>query len=159
MKRFFSFLLSACIAANLSVTAFAAVVDTKTTDITFNVDPTYTVTIPATVELQKDAASGNYKSDAVVSADNVRLLEGNVINVALSGDFKLSTGVTGASYELPYTVKVGNSAATISSGDTVAVFNTDTAQQLATLHFDVQNPTYAGNYTDTVTFTISVINR
>ena len=113
------------------------------------------MTIPATVTLAKDMATGSYKQDATITAENVRLLENQTITVALASDFKLTTGAAGATYELPYTVKVGTSDTAITTGDTVATFTTNTSSQSSTLHFAADNPTYAGVYSDTVTFTIS----
>ena len=53
MKKLFALVLTVCLLASMSVTAFAANTTGGETEISFNVDPTYTVTIPATVELQK----------------------------------------------------------------------------------------------------------
>lgn len=111
------------------------------------------MTIPATVELAKDADTGSYKQDAVIKAENVRLKEGEVIQVALASDFTLTAGTT----DLPYTVTVGDAAAALVTGDTVATFATSAGEQTSTLHFAAENPTYAGDYADTVTFTISVV--
>lgn len=161
MKKILAFALALVMALSLSASAFAVDINQDATqkygetNVTFNVDPTYTVTIPATVTLAK-AADGNYKQDAAVSATDVRLEEGKTIKVTLEGDFKLVTGATGATYELPYTVTVDDDATPIASGATVATFTTTTAEQSSTLHFAAENPTYAGNYSDTVTFTISV---
>ncbi|MGN1473481.1 MAG: hypothetical protein ACI4WZ_05355 [Eubacteriales bacterium] len=161
MKKLLTLALALTMALSLSVTAFAADItqdsDPKTayTSVTFNVDPTYTVTIPATVTLAK-AEDGSYKQDVTITAADVRLEEGKTIKVTLASDFKLTTGAAGATYELNYTVTVGDSATAIATGDTVATFTTDTNSQSSILHFAADNPTYAGEYKDTVTFTIVV---
>lgn len=162
MKKILTFILTLVMVLSMSVTAFAAdntftPGDTanKDTTVTFSVDPTYTVTIPATITLAKDAATGNYKQDAAITAADVRLLEGKTIKVTLTSDFQLDTAAS-AAYKLPYTVKVGDSDTAITTGATVATFDTSTTAQSSTLHFAADNPTYAGNYSDTVTFTISV---
>ena len=164
MKKLLTIMLALVIVLPLSVTAFAAEGDNtfgpsdstgKNITVTFNVDPTYTVTIPATVTLAK-AADGSYKQDATITATDVRLEEGKTIVVTLASDFKLTTGASGATYELPYTVTVGDDTTAIATGDTVATFTTNTNEQTNTLHFAAGNPTYAGDYSDTVTFTISV---
>ena len=157
MKKLLTCVLVMVMVLSLSATAFAADITqdsdpkTGTTNVTFNVDPTYTVTIPATVTLAK-AEDGSYKQDATITATGVRLLEGKVINVTLAGDFTLTAGTT----EWPYTVTVGDSATEIATGGTVATFETKTTEQTSVLHFTAANPTYAGDYSDTVTFTISV---
>lgn len=165
MKKVFAILLAALMVATMSVTAFAAEVDQDTTDktgstaVSFNVDPTYTVTIPATVELEKVDTDGTitYEKDMTVTASaGVRLKEGEKIEVTLASDFYLETAAS-ATYKLPYAVTV-NGAAIMNNG-TVAVFETSEAEQTSTLRFAADDPTYAGNYTDTVTFTISVVTE
>lgn len=167
MKKLFTFALALVLVLSLSVTAFAAdtTIDQDTTDKTgsttveFSVAPTYTVTIPATVELSKTGTGTiTYEQDADITASaGVRLLKGQQIQVTLVSDFNLETAAD-TTYQLPYTVKVGDSATAIVSGAVVAAFGTSTEAQTSTLHFAADNPTYAGDYSDTVIFTISVVN-
>ena len=59
MKKLFALILTVALLATMSVTAFAAEIGPEanasqgSTEVSFNVDPTYTVTSPATVELAK----------------------------------------------------------------------------------------------------------
>ena len=75
--------------------------------------------------------------------------------------FVLLENAEGAA-SLAYTVTVGNSVEAIKSGDTIAVFNTDAdltkIQSSNPLDFSANKPVFAGNYSDTVTFTIRVGN-
>ena len=169
MKKLLTIMLALVMVLSLSVTALAADItqdsDPKTgnTTVTFNVDPTYTVTIPATVELEKKTAADEtvtYEKDLTVSAENVRLLEGKQIQVTLTSDFTLTNDTQngGAATNLSYTVTVGDSATPIVTDGVVATFGTSTTEQTSVLHFAAANPTYAGDYSDTVTFTISVVN-
>ena len=163
MKKFLAFALALVMVLSLSVTAFAsgtgnddsASDNTKDTSVTFNVAPTYTVTIPQKVELDKKTAENGtitYEKDLTISAENVRLLEGQKIKVQLTGcDFTLTAGNT----NWPYTVTVGNESIT-AQNNVVATFETSTNKQSSTLHFAAGNPEFAGEYSDTVTFTISV---
>lgn len=156
MKKFFAILLAALMVATMSVTAFAAEInpdsDPKTgdTSVTYSVAPTYTVTIPATVTLGETAE---------IKAENVRVNKGYEVNVKLTstsaaeGAFVVKSA-EGA--ELLYTVKNGEADVTV--GNTVLTVNPETATTgSTTLSFvapaDVQ---YAGTYTGTVTFTVSV---
>lgn len=173
MKKIFAIVLTLALALSLSVTAFATEEDhtiepdtdgspnpsAATTSVTFGVDPTYTITIPATVKLTKNAANGTvtYEQDATITASGgVRLLNDQTIRVTLSAGenetaFVLNTkqGAT-----LNYTVKVGNTE--IKNGDTVATFGTSLEEQTSTLHFAAADPTFAGEYSDNVVFTISI---
>ena len=154
MKKLLSFTLALVMVLSVSITAFAGTVDqdsvdkTGDTSITYNVDPAYTVTIPATVTLG---------DTATVKVENTMLKKGDEVNVKLTGTseaddtFKVTTA-QGA--ELAYTVKDGDTV--INVGDTVlhcASQVNDTADLLFTAPTSVQ---YAGNYTGTVTFTVSV---
>lgn len=118
------------------------------------------MTIPADVTLDRKTGTDGtitYEKDLTVSASDVRLLEGKKVRVTLDSSFKLTTGAQGAKYELPYTVKVGTSGSAITSGDVVADFTTlDSNKWSSTLHFAAENPTYAGDYKDTVIFNIAV---
>ena len=51
MKKLFALILAVVMIATMSTTAFASNTTGGSTEVSFNVDPTYTVTIPATVEL------------------------------------------------------------------------------------------------------------
>lgn len=154
MKKILSFTLALVMMLSATVTSFAATVDqdsvdkTGNTSITYNVAPAYTVTIPATVTLG---------DTATVKVENTMLKKGDEVNVKLTGTseaddtFKVTTA-QGA--ELTYTVKDGDTV--INVGDTViscASQVNDTAVLLFTAPTSVQ---YAGNYSGTVTFTVSV---
>lgn len=173
MKKLLCFTLTALLAAALAVPAFAD--DTKTlngsklsdtTEVKFSVQPTYTVTIPATVELGKVTAQDGtvtYEKDLTLTAGNVRLNENEKLKVSLTSDYKLSVNSAALTYELPYTVKATttnpNTSKDVTTTDTeVATFGTNTTDQTVTLHFAAQNPTYAGDYKDTVTFNLAMVD-
>ncbi len=125
--------------------------DNRGTNVNYTVAPTYTVTIPSEVSL------GN---SFEIKAENVVLEQGKQLEVALTATsgagnaFTVSNGKTG---ELTYEVKVGGTP--ISVGGTVLTVNPTTASAgSATLHFSDPTNTivYAGDYSGTVTFTVSV---
>ena len=100
MKKLFALILAVCLLASMSTTAFAAEIGTETnasqgsTEVSFNVDPTYTVTIPATVELNKVEDNGvvTYENDYTLTAQaGVRLKKGEYIEVTVASDFEMTT--------------------------------------------------------------------
>ena len=154
MKKLFALILAVALMATMSVTAFAANTTGGSTEVTFNVDPTYTVTIPATVELNKVEDNGvvTYENDYTLTAQaGVRLKKGEYIEVTVASDFEMTT-TEGATLAYGITA-AGNSVA---NNGVVAEFATDKAEQTATIHIAANDPDFAGEYKDTVTFTLTV---
>ena len=120
--------------------------------VNYAVAPTYTVTIPETVTLGQTAT---------IKAEDVILEEEKQLKVKLTGTsgennaFKVKSA-EGA--ELEYTVNDGTKD--ISIDETVLTVNPDnSANGSATLKFNAPSDSdiiYAGKYTGTVTFTVSV---
>ena len=154
MKNLFALILTVAMLATMSVTAFAANTTGGETEISFNVDPTYTVTIPATVELERQEDNGTvtYENDYTLTAQaGVRLKKGEYIEVTVASDFEMTT-TEGATLE--YTITAEN--AVVANNGVVAEFATDKAEQTATIHIAANDPDFAGEYEDTVTFTVAV---
>ena len=63
MKKLFALILAVVMIATMSVTAFAANTEGGSTELSFNVDPAYTVTIPATVELERQEDNGTVPAE------------------------------------------------------------------------------------------------
>lgn len=124
----------------------------KSVTVEYVAAPTYTVTIPATVELGQTAT---------ISAEDVIVEKGKEVVVKLSGTgesdnaFKLRTQQGAA---VAYTVKNGSQAVAV--GGTVLTVNPGSAHSGSTaLSFVApadESILYAGAYTGTVTFTVSV---
>ena len=153
MKKVFALLLVITMMLSLSVTAFAAEIDQDTPApkegfiaVRYQVAPTYTVTIPATVTLGETAK---------IEVENVVVEKGKQVEVALTNanDFKVATP-EGA--ELTYTVKNGETE--VAEGDTVLAVNpADGTAGETTLTFVAPTTIqYAGKYEGTVTFTVAV---
>ena len=154
MKKLFALILTVCLLATMSVTAFAENTAGGSTEVSFNVDPTYTVTIPATVELNKVEDNGvvTYENDYTLTAQaGVRLKKGEYIEVTVASDFEMTT-TEGATLAYGITA-AGNSVA---NNGVVAEFDIDKLEQTATIHIAANDPDYAGEYKDTVTFTLEV---
>ena len=154
MKKLLALILTVCLLATMSVTAFAANTTGGSTEVSFNVDPTYTVTIPATVELERQEDNGTvtYENDYTIGANaGVRLKKNEYIEVTVSGDFEMTT-TEGAT--LAYTITAEDAA--VANNGVVATFGTDKNAQSTTIHIAADDPDYAGEYKDTVTFTLTV---
>ena len=154
MKKLFALIFTVVMIATMSTTAFAANTEGGSTELSFNVDPTYTVTIPATVELQKveDNGTVTYENDYTLTAQaGVRLKKGEYIEVTVASDFEMTT-TEGAT--LAYTITAEDAA--VANNGVVATFGTDKNAQSTTIHIAANDPDFAGEYKDTVTFTVAV---
>lgn len=145
MKKLLSAILTLTLALSLSATAFAA--ESGNTNVTYDVAPAYTVTIPETATIGETAT---------VSAQDVVINKGEHIEVALTdSDFKVKTD-KGA--ELAYTVSMDGEQ--LQLGDAVlSVEPGDNNSGSSTLSFALgsgETVKYAGKYKGSVTFTISV---
>ncbi len=157
MKRIFAFVISAALLASLSVTAFAETVDqdseSKTSDVTLttSIAPTYTVTIPANVDVTFNAESTSFGS---IKVDAAQIEPDKCIKVSLTTDGELNNQID-STKTIPYTVKAGDniftSATYLASGD-----KTDLTINISE---DDWNKAYAGEYKDTVTFEVAYINK
>ena len=147
MKKLLAIILAALMIAACSVTAFAA----DTTTVTYEVQPTYTVSIPASVTL----------SDADVTADitasDALLEDGKQVKVELTAASNTASGSTfnakNGDSIVTYTI-TGDSA--IAVGDTVATFTANGSKTLTFSAADKSAATVAGAHTETLTFTVSV---
>lgn len=157
MKKIFAFVISAALLASLSVTAFAETVDqdseSKTSDVTLttSIAPTYTVTIPANVDVTFNAESTSFGS---IKVDAAQIEPDKCIKVSLTTDGELNNQID-STKTIPYTVKAGDniftSATYLASGD-----KTDLTINISV---DDWNKAYAGEYKDTVTFEVAYINK
>ena len=153
MKKLFALILAIALMATLSVTAFAADYDTegdKGMNVTYSVNPGYTVTIPPTVTI------GTSGTSAEISAADVVVEKGQYVSVTLAenNDFTVKTA-EGA--ELTYTV-TANGENVAAGGEILTVNPKDGKTGTATITFDIDETAiqYAGTYTGSATFTIAV---
>lgn len=172
MKKFASFVLALAMAAVCAAPAMAEGADSSAssasstttidqgspfkkgdTTVQFKIAPAYTVTIPQTVTLDKtgEGAAVTYEKDLELTASNVRLEKGKELHITISNanDYKLTAG----NATLDYTIDGGKPSPT----DVVASFTTQTADQTATLHIEAADPQFAGKYSGTLQFTITVV--
>ena len=121
-------------------------------EVKYIVEPSYTVTIPASVTL------GNADVTADIKAEDVLLDTGQAISVKLQTASNTASGSTfnaktaDSISTANYTISAGETA--IAVGDEVASFDADGSQ---TLTFSkAEGATAAGSHTETLTFNISV---
>ena len=148
MKKLFAVILAVALVMSLSVTAFAANTTGGEADITTSIAPTYTVTIPADVNVQFNATQTAFGAIEVTAS---QIHPDKCIKVALVSDGKLENSID-ATKVIPYAIKdsEGNpftSATYLTEGDKTELSIHITA--------DDWNAAYAGDYSDTVTFTVS----
>ena len=146
MKKLLTFALVGAMLSATGITAFA-----ETTNVSYDVQPTYTVTIPATVDL------GDNDVTASIEASDVLLETGKQIKVELTSASNTASGST-------FNAKNGDSTVTytitgdkaIAVGDTVATFTANGSKTLTFSAADKSAATVAGTHTETLTFNISV---
>lgn len=140
-------------------TAFAATLDMDTTsgtmDVTYGVESGYTVTIPGDLALTDATAK-----TANVSASNVMIEAGEILKVTISSTNYANNNWNlvaegAAANKLPYTIKADG--VSVANGGTILSVADGIGSDESVLSFQlVDLPTRAGQYKDTLTFTVSV---
>ena len=148
MKKVLTFALAVMLVMGLSVTAFAANTTGGEADITTSIAPTYTVTIPADVNVQFNATETAF---GAIEVEAAQIHPDKCIKVELTSDGKLENSID-ATKVIPYAIKDSTGAAFTS-----ATYLTEGDKTELSIHItaDDWNAAYAGEYSDTVTFTVS----
>lgn len=162
MKKLASFVLALAMAAVCAAPAMADNQITQSTSnscdtkVTFTIAPAYTVTIPSEVTLEKkEGETVTYEKDLELKASNVRLNQDKKLQVTIA-DGSILTLESAEHAKLNYTITVGSTE--VSANSVVATFETQAADQTATLHIKANDPPFAGEYKGTLEFTIAVVN-
>ena len=152
MKKVFAVILTVALLMSLSVTAFAANTTGGDADITTSIDPTYTVTIPADVNVQFNATETDFGAIEVAAS---QIHPDKCIKVALATDKELNNAIDNTKV-IPYAIKDSEGAEFTS-----ATYLTEGDKTELSIHItaDDWNAAYAGDYSDTVTFTVSYENK
>lgn len=158
MKKIVSLVLALTLCLSLGVTAFAAEItvnsaQSATTTVTYGLDSSYTVVIPESVVIDSES----YKGDTAVSASDVMLNYGETLNVTVT-EIDVLVDAADAANTLTYKVGKTDGADDVTNGTVVLSVesgNVEGGEQA--LYFELtQDVTKAGNYSDTLTFTVSV---
>ena len=151
MKKILTLALVGAMLTATGITAFAA---DPTTDVTYEVAPVYTVVIPESVTLGDTAVTETIRIYGADENSNVVIGKKQKVNVALTAsanDFKVKTA---DGDEVAYTVNDKNAVDDLT---TVAECTAADGKKNTTLTFaKTGTAAYAGTYTDTLTFTVSV---
>ena len=136
--------------ATKTFTVGAAPESGNTTDVSYDVQPSYTVDIPAAVTL------GDSAVEADITASDVLLESGKQVAVELTSASNTESGSTfnakNGDSTVAYTITADS---TVAVGDTVATFTADGSKTLTFSAADKSAATTAGEHTETLTFTIS----
>ena len=148
MKKLFALILAVVMLATMSTTVFADNTTGGDADITTSIDPTYTVTIPADVNVQFNATETAF---GAIEVEAAQIHPNKCIKVELTSDGKLENSID-ATKVIPYAIKDSTGAAFTS-----ATYLTEGDKTELSIHITANdwNAAYAGEYSDTVTFTVS----
>ena len=153
MKKAITLALVAAILTATGITAFAA---DPTTDVTYEVAPVYTVVIPETVTLGNTEVTEQIKIYGATANDNVVIGKTQKVNVALTesaNGFKVKTA---DGDEVAYTVNDKNAVDDLT---TVAECTAADGKKDTDITFTkTGTAAYAGTYSDTLIFTVSLVN-
>ena len=159
MKKLLAIALAVALVFALSVAASAQnSTITNTTSpqstaavISTTIDPTYTVTIPGDTPVSFGTLSTDFGS---VKLESAKLNPGYAVKVELTTDYDyLLENQADTTKTIPYAIKAGDDAFT-------SAYYTTAGQSTAlTINITAAdwNAAYAGEYRDTVTFTISYV--
>lgn len=134
---------------------------TGVTALSYNVDSNFMVTIPDNI------AAGNTGSAAVTLAANALINTGKKLTIAVNGGTNYSNGYrmkTGTADYLEYTLsyKVNEETVKTISTEGTTILTVNAGEQNAktvTLTYETGIATIAGEYKDTLTFTVSVVDQ
>ena len=148
MKKLFALILTVAMLATMSVTAFAANTTGGNADITTSINPTYTVTIPANTTVAFNATETDF---GAIEVEAAQIHPNKCIKVELTSDGELNNTID-ATKVIPYVIKDADGNAYTS-----ATYLTEGDKTDLSIHItaDDWNAAYAGEYSDTVTFTIT----
>ena len=152
MKKLFAVLMTVAILSTMPLSVFATNTTGGQADITTSIDPTYTVTIPADVNVQFNATETAFGAIEVTAS---QIHPNKCIKVELTSDGKLENSID-ATKTIPYAIKDSEGAAFTS-----ATYLTEGDKTELSIHItaDDWNAAYAGEYSDTVTFTVSYVDK
>ena len=153
MKKILTLALVAAMLTATGITAFAA---DPTTDVTYEVAPVYTVVIPETVTLGNTAVTEQINIYGATENDNVVIPKNKKVNVALTASANDFNVANADGDTIAYTVNDQNAAASLTA---VAECAANATSETDITFARTGTAAYAGTYTDTLTFTVSLTDE
>lgn len=160
MKKAITLALVAALLTATGITAYATDITadsnpkTGGTTVNYTVDPAYTVVIPESVTLGDTAVTEQIKIYGATENDNVVIGKGQKVNVALTESANNFNVANTDGDTIAYTVNDKNAVADLT---TVAECTVDDGKKDTDITFaKTGTAAYAGTYTDTLTFTVSL---
>lgn len=158
MKKFLTAVLALAMCFTAAVPAYALTINQDTpdpknakTEITTSIAPTYTVSIPEDVDVEFNATQTQFGAIEITQAQ-IDPDKQIVVSITSGGALMNQTDNTKT---LPYTIEDSNgeftSAAYLAQGD-----KTDLTINITENNW---NAAYSGDYSDTVTFTVSYTDK
>ena len=152
MKKILSLALAVVMLFTMSVTVFAqTITDSGSVDVTYTSQITYTITIPDSMIIGQDATVS--VSDVVIGAD-----QGLTITVS-SSQYNDGWQLTDGKNNIGYTLKNKATYEDITNNGTVLYTTAGTNADVTLATAIKQSPIYSGTFTDTLTFSVQLVER
>lgn len=154
MKKILAMVLALCLLCG--ATAFATTLTPNanqgTTTLTTTINETYTLTIPATLNITYGATS----TDLELTVSDYRLKAENQLKLSQSWDGRLDH--TNGSNTIPYVLQYNG--AEVSSSSNYVTFTGNKTETLKVVIAEAAwNSAAAGEYSDIVTFTANIVKK
>ena len=163
MKKAITLALVAAMLTATGITAFAADTEvnrdttppTGAMTVNYTVDPAYTVVIPESVTLTDADVTAIIKIYGADENSNVVIGKGQKVNVALTESANNFNVANTDGDTIAYTVNDKNAVADLT---TVAECTSNNKTETDITFTKTGTATYSGTYTDTLIFTVSLVN-
>lgn len=117
--------------------------------------PTYTIMIPENVELKLNGETKEYEGVSEIIAEKVKLDKGYTLDVSINSlndfNFKTTENATQG-----YTATIRGKDNPIVNNEVIAKFNTTEEKQSVFIDYIAEEPSFAGDYKDILTFNIKI---
>lgn len=156
MKKWIALFLAPALALSLSVTVFAAEITEQNgsptsadAEITTSIKPTYSVTIPQSMSVEFNAVSTDF---GTIQLNTAQIEPDYAVKVELTASGTLKNEAD-ADKNIPYVIRIKGTEEAFTFGEYQNIG--DSTDLTIDITQEAWDAAYAGDYADTVTFTIS----